>query len=295
MAGEIICVGEVLWDSLPAGLFPGGAPFNVAIHLHQVGEEVVTVSRVGDDVLGEEIIRRLHKRGLSAEFVQVDPGRPTGVVQVTTDERGEPTYDIREPAAWDAIEMSPGLKTRAGEAEAIVFGSLAQRNRTSRETIHALLEGGAPGVFDVNLRPPYDDRDVVCASLDRTEIVKMNEDELGRLGAWFGFEGEREEVMRALSEGFECPTVCVTRGERGAVLLHGARMVRHGGYRVETADAVGAGDAFLAGLLARLGRGSPQEALDYACLLGAYVASQSGATPALDESELDRLRAGRRG
>ncbi|MEF8787809.1 MAG: carbohydrate kinase [Planctomycetota bacterium] len=293
MTAEIICVGEVLWDSLPAGLFPGGAPFNVAIHLHQVGREAAMVSRVGDDVLGEEVMRRLRERGLSAEFIQVDPQRPTGLVQVTTDESGEPSYDIREPAAWDAIEMEPALEKRAAEADAMVFGSLAQRNSTSRRTIRGLLDRGAPGVFDVNLRPPYDDRDVVEASLQKTRIVKMNEEELERLSGWFELGGGHEAAMRALSGEFDCPTVCVTRGERGAVLLHEDRLVEHGGYRVETEDAVGAGDAFLAGLLDRLlsRDASAADALDHACLLGAYVAGCSGATPAIDESVLDDIRA----
>jgi len=144
MAHEILCVGEILWDSLPAGPFPGGAPFNVATHLHQAGQQATMVSRVGDDVPGEEIVCRLRGQGLSAKFVQVDPERPTGLVLVTTDETGKPRYEIREPAAWDAIEMKPALEKRAAAAEAMVFGSLAQRDSVSRRTARALMSRSPP-------------------------------------------------------------------------------------------------------------------------------------------------------
>lgn len=287
-----MCIGEALWDSLPLGLFPGGAPFNVALHLHELRQHVAFVTRVGDDVLGHELIRRVQARDLPADYIQVDPELPTGFVQVTSTDPDAPEYDIREPAAWDAIELQQGLLEKADEAAALVFGSLAQRNATTRETIRTLLDTDAPGVFDVNLRPPYDSREVVECSLQKTAIVKLNEDELARLAEWFGIHGEGEDAMQELAERFGCRTVCVTKGARGAALLHEGTLYRHGGYRVETVDAVGAGDAFLAGLLIGLlaPDGSPGATLEYANLLGAYVATQSGATPSIDRHALERIR-----
>jgi fructokinase len=171
MAAEILCVGEVLWDALPAGLFLGGAPFNVAGHLHALGVRVGVVSRVGDDRLGTEALERLARSGIATDLVQIDPALETGFVSVTLDDDGIPAYDIVEPAAWDHIALQDGLLERAASAAAIVFGSLAQRHVVSRATIERLCEVDVPKVFDVNLRPPYDDVAVVRHSLGHADIV----------------------------------------------------------------------------------------------------------------------------
>ena len=280
-ASEVLCVGEVLWDSLPSGLFLGGAPFNVAAHLHTLGVPAGMVTRVGSDRLGAEALQRLARNGISTDLVQIDPARETGFVSVTLDANGIPDYEILAPAAWDFIQLSARLQERAARAAAMVFGSLAQRNPVSRSTIAQLCHIAAVKVFDVNLRPPYDNPSTVRQSLAHADIVKLNEQELQQLSAWFGLPQGLREGATALAESFGCETICITRGGEGAALLHQGRWSEHAGYRVEVKDTVGSGDAFLAALLSGLFAGRDDEAiLQHANLLGAYVATQSGATPA---------------
>ena len=280
-SSEILCVGEVLWDALPEGLFLGGAPFNVACHLRGAGLPASMVSRIGDDRLGEEVLRRATRYGVGVDLIQVDPTLPTGFVRVAIDEGGNPAYEILAPAAWDAIEPSEPLLRRAREARAIVFGSLAQRDARSRATIARLWESDAMAVFDVNLRPPFDDRDVVDRSLRRADVVKLSELELASVAEWFALRGTARAQVAALAETFSCDVVCLTRGSEGAALWHDGRWTEHPGFKVEVRDTVGAGDAFLAVLLAGLfAGGSDASLLQHANLIGAYVATQYGAVPA---------------
>jgi fructokinase len=289
---EVLCVGELLWDSLPAGLFLGGAPYNVAGHLHALGAPVAMVSRVGHDRLGAEALRRVAHAGVATDLVQTDPTLPTGFVSVTLDAAGVPAYDIVAPAAWDRIALDDAVLARAAAATAIVFGSLAQRGAVSRATIERLGEVDVPKVFDVNLRPPYEDAGVVRRSLAHAEVVKLNEHELRRMAAWFALPEDPRDAVTALAERFGCRTICVTRGDAGAAMLHAGRWTEHPGYRVEACDTVGSGDAFLAAFLWRLLRGDDDEAiLQHANLLGAYVATQSGAIPAYDQEALDLILA----
>lgn len=290
MNAPILCVGEVLWDSMPAGLFLGGAPHNVARHLHRLGQPVTLVSRVGDDVLGHEALRRLDADGLDLEHVQIDPDLPTGFVKVAMDVGGIPDYEIVQPAAWDAIELTDELRDAAVEARAVVFGTLAQRDDTSRRTVQALTDAASFAVFDVNLRPPFADRAIVQASLDIADFVKLNEDELRELGGWFAWPEAEREAVEALAESFGCRIVCVTRGARGAALWREDRWHEHPGYSVAARDTVGAGDAFLAALLAGVLAGRHDDkALDFACRLGAYVATRSGAVPDYTADTLDEI------
>lgn len=288
---EILCVGEVLWDALPAGLFLGGAPFNVACHLRAAGLPVAMVSRVGTDRLGEEALRRVARYGVGIDLIQVDPALPTGFVRVTVEDAGEPEYEIIEPAAWDAIAPSEALLRRAAEARAIVFGSLAQRNPVTRGTIERLWETRALKVFDVNLRPPYDDREIVHRSLRHADVVKMNDDEMRRVAAWFDLRGGEREVAAALAETLGAGIVCVTRGRHGAAMWRDGRWTDHPGFEVEVRDTVGAGDAFLAVLLAGLLTGMEDRALlRHANLIGAYVVTQFGAVPADQPAAIERSR-----
>ena len=280
-ATEILCVGEVLWDALPAGLFLGGAPFNVACHLRAAGVPAAMVSRIGNDRLGEEILRRAARFGVATDLIQVDAALPTGFVRVSLDDAGIADYEIIAPAAWDDIAFDATLRKRAENARAIVFGSLAQRHETTRSTIERLWESDALMAFDVNLRPPFDDRDVVNRSLHRADIVKLNLQELEQLIAWFDLPADTQEhSAAALAESFECDTVCVTRGDKGAALWNKGTWNEHSGFEVEVKDTVGSGDAFLAVLLTGLLNGTrDEEVLQHANLIGAYVATQFGAVP----------------
>jgi fructokinase len=284
---EVLCVGEVLWDSLPAGLFLGGAPFNVACHLRAAGVPVSLVSCVGADRLGDEATARVARYGVGTDLVQVDPQLPTGFVRVSVSDAGDASYEILAPAAWDAIQATDALLARAANARAIVFGSLAQRDPVSRRTIERLWDGTpALLVFDPNLRPPFDDARIVRRSLERAAMVKVTARELRQLARWFDLPGGTNEnvpmlrTVAALAEAFHCHTVCVTRGRDGAALWRDGRWTEHPGFEVEVRDTVGTGDAFLAVLLAGLLSGADDAAaLHHASLMGAYVATQTGAVP----------------
>lgn len=278
---EILCVGEVLWDSLPAGLFLGGSPFNVACHLRAAGLPVSMVSRVGDDRLGDEVLRRATRYGVGTDLIQVDPALPTGFVRVTVDAAGDSTFDILGPAAWDAIAPDDALLERAENARAIIFGSLAQRSAITRRTIERLWKTEAMMVFDVNLRPPHTDRDIVRRSLERADVVKVNHHEMATLAKWFDLPSSGQRAASALAETFGCEVVCLTRGRDGAGLWRDGQWTDHPGFEVEVRDTVGAGDAFLAVLLAGLFAGTESRALlNNANLIGAYMVTQSGAVPA---------------
>ncbi len=277
---EVLCVGEVLWDALPEGLFLGGAPFNVACHLRAAGTPVSMVSRIGKDRLGDEVTRRAARYGVGSDLLQVDDALPTGFARVDVDESGNPTYEILVPAAWDAIERTDHLLARAANARAIVFGTLAQRQPVSRATIQRLWDTEALMVLDVNLRVPFEDREIVRDSLQRADVVKMSNEELQKVAAWFALQGGPRESVAALAESFACQVVCVTRGSQGAALWHDGKWSEHPGFKVEVRDTVGAGDAFLAVLLAGLLAGGTDSAiLQHANLIGAYVATQFGAVP----------------
>jgi fructokinase len=243
------------------------------------------VSRVGNDRLGDEVLRRAARYGVGTDLIQVDPLLPTGFVRVHVDERGNGSYEICEPVAWDAIEATEPLLARAARARAIVFGSLAQRNTTTRATIERLWKVAAHRalmVCDVNLRPPHDELEVIRASLGMADVVKLSDAELIGLTAKFGW-GDRDEheMMQGLATMFGCSVVCVTRGSRGAALLHDGELTEHPGFPAEVRDTVGAGDAFLAVMLAGLLAGSSDaEVLKHANLMGAYVVTQFGALPA---------------
>lgn len=287
----MLCIGELLWDSLPAGLFLGGAPFNVAGHLHALGVPVAVISRVGNDRLGAEAVGRLSSLGIDPALVQVDDTLPTGFVSVLVTEDGIPSYEIEQPAAWDAIELAEGVIEKAAQARAILFGSLAQRSPGSRDTIRRLWQSDVLRVFDVNLRPPFQDREVVRESLTAADVVKLNEGELAQLASWFDLPADPRRAAEALGERFACGTVCVTRGAQGAALLRKGRWTEHSGYAVQVRDTVGSGDAFLAALLTGLLSGGDDEALLRAAnLLGAYVASRDGAIPPHDGAAMARIQ-----
>jgi fructokinase len=293
---SLLCIGEVLWDVFPKARHLGGAPFNVACHLKALGRDVAFASRVGRDALGEEILAAVESHEISTQLIQVDAKLPTGVVNVTFPAPESPAYDIVRPSAWDAIEPAAALLDAASAADLLVFGTLAQREERSRQTIHEAI-GRCPGtvVCDVNLRPPYDDAGVVESSLRRATVAKLNDDEVLKLAEWFTLPEDQRKAASALAHRFDLRTVCVTRGASGAALWHEGRWYEHPGYRVKVADAVGAGDAFLASLLSDLvgGLSDPAASLARANATGAYVASQPSATPPLDLRRIEEMRQGR--
>jgi len=295
-------IGEALFDMLPSGEQLGGAPINLAIHAHQLLAPLsgrgVPVSRVGQDSLGQRVAEALRERGLTTDYLQTDPDHETGQVFVELDAQGQPDYDIAEQVAWDMIQFDPDLEDLARHTDAVAFGSLAQRDAQSRNTIYRFLDSTKPRVirlFDVNLRQNFYDRFVIERSLERASVVKLNQDELPVLAEMFHIDGETDEQVQALIKKFELKSVALTRGAQGTALYTGGQV--YTGQPVsydaaEHADAVGAGDACAAALLvAMVTRRSPQEAVDLANRVGAYVASHPGATPTLPK-ELTSLAAG---
>lgn len=287
---RILCFGEILWDFLPAGLFPGGAPFNVAYHLHRQHARVHLLSAVGRDLLGGELLRRLQHWGLSTETIVRHQGLPTGYVIATLGTTGDANYEIVPSVAWDQILVGTEGLQAAMTAQALVFGSLAQRapfNRAALDRLLAVIPADAWRVFDVNLRPPHDDLNLVRQLADRTTLLKLNAAEAARLhddGA--ETPGREEADARALAARHGCRFVCVTAGARGAGLLHAGQWHWETGRAVAVADTVGAGDAFLAALLLGLlgGQSTDTDCLTRACRLGEWVATQRGATPTYNDS-----------
>lgn len=282
---KIICFGEILWDFLPKGLFPGGAPFNVAYHLHQQGADATIISAVGNDKLGDELIRRLKNWGLSTEAIALHPGLPTGYVLAEIAANGDATYEIMSSVAWDQITTEHDALQAAMEAQAVVFGSLSQRspfNRSALDRILATLPPDAWKIFDVNLRAPFDDLDRVRELAGQSTLLKLNAGEAARIACDQTEEAGREESdARALAKQTGCGTICITSGERGAGFLRNNVWSWEEANPVQVIDTVGAGDAFLAALSLTLIQGQLPDAacLTQACRLGEWVASQYGATP----------------
>ncbi|MDX1636400.1 MAG: carbohydrate kinase [Balneolaceae bacterium] len=289
---RILCIGEILWDSLPSGLYLGGAPLNVSYHLNQFGIESTIASRVGDDRLGREAIRRIKRMQMATDQIQCDGEHETGFVGVELSADGDPEYDIIQPVAWDFIEPTASLRTLATQCWGVVFGSLAQRNAVSRNTIRTLWEMDIRKILDMNLRRPYVDREIVYESLSVSDIVKMNEEELNQLKEWYNLSGGARRSAEQVADRFGCSVVCVTRGANGAEIFRDGQWHEHKGFPTKVKDAVGAGDAFLAALLYGIYSDSEtEELLTLANATGAFVAQKDGATPAyrmrdiLDEIE----------
>ncbi|WP_022825127.1 carbohydrate kinase family protein [Hymenobacter norwichensis] len=292
MSDKIVCFGEILWDVLPSGKQPGGAPFNVAVHLHQLGQSVDLISRVGDDDLGTELLDFIESKGLRTDYVQHGKTHLTGVVKANVDDSNEVTYKIVQPVAWDYIQYDATVEKLVEQAEVFVFGSLAARQAPTRETLYRLLEHANFKVFDVNMRPPHYHKEVVKYLLEKTNLVKMNHHELAEIMAWFGQETDRPTAMQWLATRFDLQAVCVTCGADGAMLWANNQLYRAPGVSVEVKDTIGSGDSFLAALLKGwLAGQEPGEMLRFACATGALVATHQGATPAFTETDVRELLA----
>lgn len=281
---KVVGLGEILWDVLPDGKQLGGAPSNFAYISTLLGNEGIVASRIGSDLLGSEAVRHLSALEVNTRFVQSDATHATGTVQVKVDHAGQPKFEIAEEVAWDFLEWTSAWATLAAEADAICFGSLAQRASVSRTTIRQFLGAARPQavrVFDVNLRQSFFSSEVLSESMKRADIVKLNHEELPRIMELFGLEN-RDEIASAdsLMEFHNLKLLCVTRGCRGSLLVSQQGLNDHTGYRIQVADAIGAGDAFTAGLIYEYMRGSTlPEMNETANRVGAWVASQVGAMP----------------
>lgn len=290
-SNEILCFGEVLWDRLPTGAKPGGAPMNVALHLNAIGMDVTVASSIGNDQAGEELKQFLEDSGVATNYIQTDLELPTSEVLVHLDENNNASYEICEPVAWDNIRLTETLQEKAKHAGLMIYGSLASRNAETRNTLMSLLENDAIKLIDVNFRKPYDKQDVVEMLLEKTDIVKLNDDELFVFAGWHNkATNDEKELIKWFATNYNVQMVCVTKGEKGALLYCEGEFYVHPGFKVNAVDTVGAGDAFLAGIVAALlQKKKTEEALAFACATGAFVASKAGATPKYDMAEIKRI------
>lgn len=280
----------MLWDMLPTGKQPGGAPMNVAIHLKNFGLNPAFISRVGDDDLGIELMDYLNDQSFNTRHIQTGKTHLTGVVKVNLTDKTEVTYKIVQPVAWDYIQLTAENQQVVKESDVFVYGTLSVRSQQSRDTLFELLKIANLKVFDVNIRPPHLDRETTEYLLQQADIVKVNQHELAIVCDWFGIQPDVETQMKFLYERFNLKLVCVTLGAEGAVVLSKDGFHIQAGYKVQVEDTIGSGDSFLAMFLKECISGSSiPSALKKACAVGALVASHSGATPEISESELDHF------
>jgi fructokinase len=290
----ILGIGELLWDMLPEGARLGGAPANFTVMAGRLGSHAAILSRIGRDELGRNAVEILDPLPADTEFLQIDTAHETGRVTVAF-KGGQPEYTIHEPAAWDFMELSDEWVRLAERADAICFGSLAQRSRESRQTIQTLAaqtQASCIRVFDVNLRAPFYSSEVVQESLELATVMKMNDAEVPLVLGLLGLQGGEEQTSEALRAGAErlldeFPTlnmVAVTRGGNGSLLVTRDAWHAHPGVAVKVTDTIGAGDAFTAALTHYLLKGADLATLNEAGnRWGGWVASQAGAMPALDD------------
>ena len=286
---QVICFGEILWDVFSQKRIIGGAPLNVALRLHSFDLKVAVISRIGDDSFGKEITAYLTKNELCQEFIQRDEELPTGTVDITLNETGSASYEIRKPVAWDAIEISPQLIEAVKEAPYFLFGSLAIRGGFNRETLRRLLPVANAKIFDVNLRAPHYHISMVYELMQLADFIKLNDEELLEVCQALGCQEDiMEKQVEWLVKITNTASVCVTRGDAGTLLFYDHTFYEHPGFVVDVVDTVGAGDSFLATLIHYLflKKLSPANVVQLACGMGALVASKEGANCSISEEEL---------
>lgn len=291
---KAICFGEILYDVFPESERIGGAPLNVASRLSGLGISTEMISKVGDDEKGEKLISYLKSKNIKNENIAKDSDYTTGVVNVTLSAGGSATYEIAHPVAWDKIEISDAMKTAVKKADAFIFGSLVCRDEVSRNTLFQLLSEAKYRVFDINLRPPFYEKEVLVKLMNQADFIKFNDDELFEIAEMIGSPyNSLEQNLQYLSEETNTPTICVTKGRHGAVLLKGGKRFYNSGFKVKVKDTVGAGDSFLASLIAGLLKEEdPQSTLDFACAMGALVAGEEGANPEIKIDKINKFMKG---
>ncbi len=288
----VVGMGEALWDVLPEGKKIGGAPANFAYHVSQFGLPSCVVSAVGDDALGKEIVDNFTSKGLNQLIAEVP--YPTGTVQVEIDPAGVPQYDIKENVAWDNIPYTAHLEALAERTKAVCFGSLAQRNIVSRTTINRFLDAMPHDndnlvVFDVNLRQGFYDKEILCNSMTRCNILKINDEELVTVSRMFGYPGiDLQDKCWILLGKYNLKMLILTCGINGSYVFTPGNVSFQPTPKVEVADTVGAGDSFTAAFIASILKGKPvAEAHACAVQTSAFVCTQKGAMPVLPKELTD--------
>ena len=292
MQNVIVGIGEILWDMLPSGKVIGGAPANFAYHAQELGESSIVVSCVGNDELGREIISSLEKKDMPTEFLYIDKSHPTGVVSARINKEGKPSYLIQEEVAWDYIPTSTLIRELAFKSAAVCFGTAAQRSQLSRMTIQTfvgLMEQDSIRVFDINLRQNFYSQDVIETSLSLANVLKLNVNELSVVKKLLRLNGDEKKILNELSRKYSLNLIALTRGREGSILFTEGKTSNHEGHKINVEDTVGAGDAFVAGLVTGMLRGYELDDLhNKANRVASYICSKHGATPSLN-NEIRKL------
>lgn len=282
----VVGLGEALWDVLPEGKKLGGAPANFAYHAGQFlgSDNAIAISALGEDKLAEETIQALNEHGL--QYLMPRVPYPTGTVQVTLNEEGIPTYDIKENVAWDNIPFTPEIEEIAANCRAVCYGSLAQRNVVSRENIQRFLDATPSDcmkIFDINLRQQFYNKEIIQQSMRRCNILKINDEELVTIGRMFGYPGlDIENKCWLILGKYDLDMLVLTCGTNGSYVFTRGQMSFQETPKVEVADTVGAGDSFTGSFCAAILAGKPvTEAHELAVKVSAYVCTQNGAMPIL--------------
>ena len=286
-----VSFGEVLWDLFPTHKKIGGAPLNVALRMNSLGVDSTIISRVGNDVDGDEIISFINDQNVSSDAIQVGEDYKTGVVNVMINEKGNASYDILYPSSWDKIVLTNSMEDIVSKSDAFIFGSLICRDEVSRSTLYSLLSKAKYKVLDINLRAPYYTTEVLIELMTNADFIKLNDEELHEISQKLESPyNSFEQNIKFIAEKTNTKHVCVTKGAFGAVLYYNNKFYYNSGYFIKVVDTVGAGDSFLASLIVRLLRGkSPQKSLNYACAVGALVAGHEGANPKISDKDITRF------
>jgi len=296
---KTLLFGEILWDIIDNKPYIGGAPFNLSAHLAKMGLESTLISSVGKDVLGRKALKEAEKRGINSSLISIHPNLPTGIVEVNLDERGHPTYMIKEDVAWDNIiidqDLTDGLtKTKW---EIFCFGTLAQRTKENRELLGRIMSWAHPRhvFYDVNLRQNYYKKEWIEKSLCQSSIVKLNDREALIVSELlFGETLKQENFVNRISQDYDLSIVCITHGKNGSSIYYNGKLEKIPGINGPVADTVGGGDSYSAGFLfSYLCGTSIYEAAEFAEIVGNFVVSQSGAVPKYPkwlEKEIENLK-----
>jgi fructokinase len=283
MGFTVTGIGELLWDVFPEGRKLGGAPANFSYHCKAFGVESYPVSCVGDDDPGRDILQALDTHDIDVSFIAIDSEHPTGTVSVEVDENGKPDYVIHEDVAWDHIPLTEEMVTLAKKTDAVCFGSLAQRSKTSRRTIQEFLlatRSDCVKIYDVNLRQDFYSRDLIEEMLDLSTVLKLNDEELPVVANLLGFSGQEKGLLEKIALRYSLDLIALTKGHAGSCLYQKGRYSEHKGYDTKVVDSVGAGDSFTAVLnMGLLSNFDLDKISDLANKTAAYVCSQPGAMP----------------
>lgn len=291
---KAVCFGEILFDVFLKQKKIGGAPLNVASRLKSFGIDVSMISAVGNDRNGKELLEYFQNIEIQTSSIQVKENYPTGVVNVQLNEKGNASYDITYPSAWDKIRLSMEDTELVKNADFFVFGSLASRDESTKKTLSQLLDVANYKIFDVNLRVPHYTEEALKELMAVADFIKFNDDELFEISKYLGSNHKSlEQNIKYISKETNTAAICVTLGSHGAVLYCKGTFYNNCGFKVDVLDTVGSGDSFLASLVTKLFSDvNPQEALNFACAVGAIVAQNEGANPIITSSEINKFLKG---